>query len=346
MNDRNEPERRAPIDPAMAPYMGLTIDVERRGVTAPAEQPDPWRLSPDEHSRVYAHLCDGPNDDGKFGTSVPAAYMAIAVHLGIVPDPREHGPGHCVTVASRPVNDAMIREARSLVKVAPKWRAERNQEAPTQATILIERLANALEATLATEEVLRLLRVIERDRTATANWIGRIEAILNSYEWLREGRGVYEYDDDRYREEFRRVGDELRAATAQALQETHATDFADSPATSAEVALARNETAIIARYATGEEVLPGDRIYAGDELRTEDFITVVRRIEGSGAHITTAGWPEQRFPIAYCRFVERDPKSSHATGGADAAATSDKDAKHEESPQAASSVSPSSAASA
>lgn len=56
-------------------------------------------------------------------------------------------------------------------------------------------------------------------------------------------------------------------------------------------------------YMKGERPRIGDRIYAGDENRTEDFITVVRSV--NAFYLTTAGWPEQRFPIRHCMFVER-----------------------------------------
>ncbi len=64
------------------------------------------------------------------------------------------------------------------------------------------------------------------------------------------------------------------------------------------------------RYVTGEAPKPGDGIFAGDDAHQEEFVTVVRRIERGGEYLTTAGWPEQRFLIARCRFVERGTLSS------------------------------------
>lgn len=48
----------------------------------------------------------------------------------------------------------------------------------------------------------RLMHVIDRDRYVVAHCVGAIEQQIRSREWLTEGRGPYEWDDDRYREEF------------------------------------------------------------------------------------------------------------------------------------------------
>ena len=48
----------------------------------------------------------------------------------------------------------------------------------------------------------RLRDVIERDRTKTAEVISSARGVLASRAWLAEGRGSYEFDDEKYQEEF------------------------------------------------------------------------------------------------------------------------------------------------
>lgn len=54
----------------------------------------------------------------------------------------------------------------------------------------------------------RLMHVLDRDRYVVAYCLGLIETAVRGREWLLEGRGPYEWDDDRYREEF---GDAIRS---------------------------------------------------------------------------------------------------------------------------------------
>ena len=51
-------------------------------------------------------------------------------------------------------------------------------------------------------EVDRLMHVIDRDRYVVAACVGEIERQIRSREWLTQGRGPYEWDDDRFYEEF------------------------------------------------------------------------------------------------------------------------------------------------
>jgi hypothetical protein len=57
-------------------------------------------------------------------------------------------------------------------------------------------------------EVERLMHVIDRDRYVVAHCVGAITDAIHGRTWVLEGRGPYEWDDDRYREEF---GDALKA---------------------------------------------------------------------------------------------------------------------------------------
>ena len=44
---------------------------------------------------------------------------------------------------------------------------------------------------------------LERDRTRVAECVTRLRHTLENYQWLMDGRGSYEWDDDRWHQEFR-----------------------------------------------------------------------------------------------------------------------------------------------
>jgi hypothetical protein len=97
---------------------------------------------------------------------------------------------------------------------------------------LIDDLASSLqEATRQTEAAL------ERDRTKVAEVVTAIKQELHSYSWLIEGRGSYEWDDDRWHDEFKRAHE----AISEALKplERIAGDWTNCPKTDAEVKAAR-----------------------------------------------------------------------------------------------------------
>lgn len=73
----------------------------------------------------------------------------------------------------------------------------------TRASTTAQNRADVVEA-----EVQRLMHVIDRDRYVVAACLGQINAAIDGRVWLLEGRGPYEWDDDRYREEF---GDALKS---------------------------------------------------------------------------------------------------------------------------------------
>lgn len=79
--------------------------------------------------------------------------------------------------------------------------------------------------------------VIERDRTEVARGVHGIKAALHNYAWLTEGRGSYEWDDDRWRDEFGRAVDLVLERLAPL--ERIAGDLSDSPKTQGEVEAAR-----------------------------------------------------------------------------------------------------------
>ena len=96
----------------------------------------------------------------------------------------------------------------------------------------------ALEASHA-EEVARLKAVIERDRSQAAEYSRRIRRALTDHEWLRLGRGSYEYDDDRWKDEFAEVFDKVTGVLDDMWSLTG--DRTDCPETTEEVIAARAE---------------------------------------------------------------------------------------------------------
>lgn len=51
---------------------------------------------------------------------------------------------------------------------------------------------------------------LERDRSFVAETINGVHSAIQSREWLLEGRGSYEWDDDRYRDEFGQAIEAIR----------------------------------------------------------------------------------------------------------------------------------------
>lgn len=97
----------------------------------------------------------------------------------------------------------------------------------------------ALRAELATvkAELDAAQGAIESDRTKLAGILTALDRCLGSRFWLTEGRGSYEWDDDRYREEFKfAVGEILEALKPL---RSMAADWSNSPRTAVEIAAAR-----------------------------------------------------------------------------------------------------------
>lgn len=57
-----------------------------------------------------------------------------------------------------------------------------------------------------------LSQQLEFDRTAVADAVTKVKKVLDSRYWLTEGRGSYEWNDDKFREEFTQANTEIRAA--------------------------------------------------------------------------------------------------------------------------------------
>lgn len=81
--------------------------------------------------------------------------------------------------------------------------------------------------------------VNERDRTRVADAIRGIETAIRQHEWLRLGRGSYEWNDDRWMEEFGAALDEIEKAM-EPLR-TMAADFDDCPVGTAAIRCARDK---------------------------------------------------------------------------------------------------------
>ena len=61
-------------------------------------------------------------------------------------------------------------------------------------------------------EVQELERIIERDRTAICDGVNGLKKVIDGREWLGEGRGPYEWDDDHWHDEFKATALEIRQA--------------------------------------------------------------------------------------------------------------------------------------
>lgn len=85
--------------------------------------------------------------------------------------------------------------------------------------------------------VARLQAIIERDRTMVARGVTAVRRAIVAREWLRLGRGSYEYDDDRWRDEFGAAIEEIEEAI-NPLRAV-AANLNDSPVDANDVADAR-----------------------------------------------------------------------------------------------------------
>ncbi len=93
---------------------------------------------------------------------------------------------------------------------------------------------------------------LESDRTKVAECTTRAKKEIDSRHWLTEGRGSYEWDDGRYREEFYAAAVAIRAAL-QPLERVSA-DWDGCPKTAEGVAKARIDLmAEVARLRTALE---------------------------------------------------------------------------------------------
>lgn len=87
----------------------------------------------------------------------------------------------------------------------------------------------------------KLRAIIERDRTKIAECTTAIKKALQGYEWLIEGRGSYEWDDDRWHEEFAHASQNIKAELEPLVR--LAADHSNSPTTWAAIEEARRNVA-------------------------------------------------------------------------------------------------------
>jgi len=62
------------------------------------------------------------------------------------------------------------------------------------------------------QDIKRLEAIIERDRTQVAEGVTAIRDVLEGRDWLTEGRGPYEWNDDNWHKEFAYAAEEIRKA--------------------------------------------------------------------------------------------------------------------------------------
>lgn len=89
------------------------------------------------------------------------------------------------------------------------------------------------------ELVAPIQAVLERDRTKVAECLTAVKSELNSYSWLIDSRGSYEWNDDRWHEEFKRVHEAITKSIEPMVK--IAADWSNCPKTWAEVQKARGE---------------------------------------------------------------------------------------------------------
>lgn len=77
-------------------------------------------------------------------------------------------------------------------------------------------------------EIKRLKVIIDRQRATAARFAGVFSAWREQWGWIAAGRGPYEWDDARYREEFGAAMDDLGARVASMTTEMKAHDFGDT----------------------------------------------------------------------------------------------------------------------
>jgi hypothetical protein len=69
-------------------------------------------------------------------------------------------------------------------------------------------------------EVERLRKLIDRDRTGLAKALVDVRARAQASYWIVEGRGSYEWNDDRYRRETGKALEEIGGIATKALRES------------------------------------------------------------------------------------------------------------------------------
>lgn len=139
--------------------------------------------------------------------------------------------------------------------------------------------ADRLEANEREKEELRKERdearqALEHDRSKVIEAVNQFSDAFARRSWLLDSRGSYEWDDERYRDEFRGAYDEL-AAPIQQLKAI-GKDWSNCPTNHDEIMRARNDW--LARAETAERQLAE---------RDADLARVQKLIEGRDAFIVS-----------------------------------------------------------
>lgn len=132
-----------------------------------------------------------------------------------------------------------IEDVNNLDAVVHALGIEDSATTPAEAVVaLIAERDREAAARQEADAAVKILRgVIEKERTFAADIIIRIERVIDSYWWLIESRGPYEYDDDRWRGEFKSVAGKLRSEAEKLRQQV--ADWSNCPTDPAEIAEAR-----------------------------------------------------------------------------------------------------------
>jgi hypothetical protein len=155
------------------------------------------------------------------------------------------GDGWTYVPATIPSEIASLRaEVERLQSHCDRWRvvAGRIWERKRRAAGLARAYARVTQAAVAEVErlngtVRELGEQLEFDRTKVADAITAARKALDSRFWLTEGRGSYEWDDDRYRDEFGAAWREMKASV-ESLAGV-AADWSGCPRKAEDVAAAR-----------------------------------------------------------------------------------------------------------
>jgi hypothetical protein len=125
-------------------------------------------------------------------------------------------------IVEKKLNEYIIKTRDAEDALAAAAADARDAEARADAVVERERVASA---------------ALERDRTRVADAYNGIMKAISSRSWLRESRGSYEWNDDRWMGEFGEAIDEIEAAAAPLRK--IAADWSGCPTDPAEIKAAR-----------------------------------------------------------------------------------------------------------
>ena len=91
--------------------------------------------------------------------------------------------------------------------------------------------------------IAELEAVIERDRSLLAERVKTLQKVISLRDWLGEGRGPFDWDDDRWHDEFNGAATEIREAVEPLIQ--LAADLSNSPTKWEDIQKARQSSGSI-----------------------------------------------------------------------------------------------------